>query len=398
MSKSTSKASSKGSAKDKTSSDSSAALLADHKDYVRLNSTHLANTATILDPQAYDGLDNKFSLELVEKNLEIDIVELSRDRIIFDMIGIEAPIANAIRRILLSEVPTIAIEKVIIYQNTSIIADEVLAHRLGLIPIKVDPSLFSYRNNANNPHYNPLTAGDDSLTDQNTVIFTLDVKCTRNDSVSDSGTNEEKYNNSVIYSRDLLWSPQGNQQEKFKNNPIQPYYNDIIIAKLRPGQSIEAELYCEKGIGATHAKWSPVATASYRLMPNIRIVQPILNEDAVKLYNKCPMKVFDIEEITGNNNKAGKRAVVARPRNCSMCRECTRSTEDWPAAEEKIELRRIKNHFIFSVETTGAYSPAQVVKEAINILKHKSNNLRKHIKLSNTNAAHENGQIDHNSF
>jgi len=44
------------------------------------------------------------------------------------------------------QVPTMAIEKVFIYNNTSIVQDEVLAHRLGLIPIKADPRLFEYKN------------------------------------------------------------------------------------------------------------------------------------------------------------------------------------------------------------------------------------------------------------
>ncbi len=39
-----------------------------------------------------------------------------------------------------------AIEKVFIYNNTSIIQDEILSHRLGLVPIKADPRLFEYRN------------------------------------------------------------------------------------------------------------------------------------------------------------------------------------------------------------------------------------------------------------
>ena len=47
--------------------------------------------------------------------------------------------ANALRRIILSEIPTVAIEKVNMWQNTSIIPDENLAHRIGLIPIKCDP-------------------------------------------------------------------------------------------------------------------------------------------------------------------------------------------------------------------------------------------------------------------
>ena len=43
---------------------------------------------------------------------------------------------------MLLKIPTMAIEKVYLYQNTSLIPDEVLAHRLGLIPIKADPRKF----------------------------------------------------------------------------------------------------------------------------------------------------------------------------------------------------------------------------------------------------------------
>ncbi len=64
------------------------------------------------------------------------------EEIVFDLIGAEPPLANALRRILLAEIPTMAIEKVTMWQNTSIIPDENLAHRVGLIPIKADPRLF----------------------------------------------------------------------------------------------------------------------------------------------------------------------------------------------------------------------------------------------------------------
>ena len=58
------------------------------------------------------------------------------------MLGIDASIANAFRRILISEIPTVAIETVYLHNNTSIVQDEVLAHRLGLIPIAVEPNDF----------------------------------------------------------------------------------------------------------------------------------------------------------------------------------------------------------------------------------------------------------------
>jgi len=80
------------------------------------------------------------------------------------------------------------------------------------------------------------------------------------------------------------------------------------------------ELICEKGIGKTHAKWSPVCTAFYRLMPDIRIVSPIENEDAKELKTLCPLGVFDIEDM----GKGKSRAVVGDQDKCTTCRECIR--------------------------------------------------------------------------
>jgi DNA-directed RNA polymerase I and III subunit RPAC1 len=75
------------------------------------------------------------------QRIEINVKELDDEKIVFDLVGAEAPLANAIRRIMIAEVPTVAIEKVTIWQNTSIIPDENLAHRVGLIPLKVNPDL-----------------------------------------------------------------------------------------------------------------------------------------------------------------------------------------------------------------------------------------------------------------
>ena len=60
----------------------------------------------------------------------------------FEIIGIDVPLAKALKRILIAEIPTMAIEKADMWQNTSVIPDENLAHRMGLIPIDVDVSRF----------------------------------------------------------------------------------------------------------------------------------------------------------------------------------------------------------------------------------------------------------------
>jgi DNA-directed RNA polymerases I and III subunit RPAC1 len=85
---------------------------------------------------------------------------------------------------------------------------------------------------------------------------------------------------------------------------VGPLFDDILIAKMRPGQEIEMELICEKGYGKTHAKWSPVSTAYYRLVPDIMFKSDILGEDAEELVKLCPVGVFDIEDLAGSHKNA----------------------------------------------------------------------------------------------
>lgn len=83
------------------------------------------------------------------------------------------------------KVPTMAVEKVLVYNNTSIVQDEILAHRLGLIPIHADPRLFEYWNQ-----------GDEEGTEIDTLQFRLQVRCTRNPhAAKDSSDPNELYVN-----------------------------------------------------------------------------------------------------------------------------------------------------------------------------------------------------------
>lgn len=95
----------------------------------------------------------------------------------------------------------------------------------------------------------------------------------------------------------------------------------------------------------------------------IDLQQDIQKEDAVKLKNMCPMNVFDIEDLEGVPT-----AKVARPRDCSMCRECIRQ-DGW---SDKVKLRRKADHYLFSVESVGCIPPETIVREGIAILKAKA--------------------------
>jgi len=299
------------------------------------------------------GFDNSFDLDEFKENFQIKITSMTPSEAIFDVVGVDPPIANALRRIIISEVPSMAIEHVYIKNNTSIMQDEVLAHRLGLIPIAIDPSGWSYRENPT------------QITDADTIIFNLHVKCTKIKDAPEDATPENKYLNHSVYSKDLIWQPAGNQATQYKN--IRPVHEDILICKLRPGQEIDLEVHCVKGIGRTHAKWQVVETASYRILPEIVFTEPILGEDAEKLEKTCPMSVFDIEDM----GKKGKKAIVKDPRRCTMCRECIRQ----PEFEKKILLNRVKGHYIFSIESSGIIPAHQIFSTAVKILIERIENL-----------------------
>lgn len=290
--------------------------------------------------------DGETFLSDFKQHFTVNVTSLDDESLGFDFIGLDPSFANALRRIIISEIPTMAFETVYIWNNSSIIQDEVLSHRVGLIPIQVDPREFELM----------ATECSEEATDVNTIVFKLDVKCEIN---PEFPNDLSKAHYASVYARDLLWVPQGNQEEKFTN--IRPIHEDILLAKLRPGQAIAFEAHCRKGIGQDHAKFSPTATTSYRLAPMITLNDVVLDAEADQLVAKCPMNVFDIEALGDH------RAVVKNPRACTMCRECIRD----PAWTERISLKRRADHFIFTVETVGMLTPLQLVTEGLGVLSDK---------------------------
>ncbi|KAH8676075.1 DNA-directed RNA polymerase [Xylariales sp. PMI_506] len=349
---------------------------------VGVNKETVTNTVSTDYPENYAGEDQSWDKDWFRQNLQIVFHQNEDYDAQFSLIGVDASIANAFRRILISEIPTVAIEKVFIHNNTSVIQDEVLAHRLGLIPFTGNKE--GIRNMT--WWYKPTEGqGDfDTTFEENTICLRLQIECTLK---KDADPNEKDptklYNHAHVYAKDIVFDPTGDQANIFAGDGIiRPTNPDILIAKMRPGQVLDMEMHMHKGVGSDHSKYSPVATASYRLLPTINILKPILGADAKKFQQCFSPGTIKLEKVTRQEAKqAGSgyeghegelKAVVDNPMNDTVSREVLRHEE----FEGKVKLGRKRDHFIFSIESTGQWDSDELFLESIKVLKSKCKKLQ----------------------
>jgi len=315
--------------------------------------------------------DDPWSVEAFKQKLQVKVVKVDKDDMEFDIIGIDFSLANAFRRIMLAEVPSMAVDRVFIYYNTSVIQDEVLAHRLGLIPFKADHRLFEmHKKSAEKPR-----DGDEDpmKVDQDTLVFKLQIKCKKNPRYKSPGADvagDDMYVDHKVYSKHIEWIPVHDQRNYYKASNIGPIHDDILIGKLRPGQEIDVVMHCVKGVAKDHVKFQPVATASYRLLPEIILKKPVTGEMAHRLKACFPKGVIKVDAVDGED--------VARISNCRRD-TCSREVLRHSDLKDCVELTRVKDHFIFTVESVGALPPNVIFTEAVDILMQKCQTLIKEI-------------------
>jgi DNA-directed RNA polymerase subunit D len=267
--------------------------------------------------------------------VEIEILEKTEDYVRFIVKGVNVPFANALRRIMLTEVPAMAIDELVILENSSMLNDEILAHRMGFVPLRTD--LDSY----NLPE--ECTCKSEFGCNLCRLTLTLEAEAT------------EK--TITVYSRDL----------KSENPDITPVSDKIPIVKLAPEQKIKLEAYARLGKGKDNAKWQPVSMCTYKYLPQVKIDLERCNAcaECVKL---CPERVLiDMEEGIKTQN------VI----ECTLCMDCVDACPQNPPA---IEISWEKEAFVFKIESTGALPVERIMLEALKILDKKIKDLSKQLK------------------
>ena len=253
-------------------------------------------------------------MEILEKN-DTNIRIIIRD--------VDVALMNAIRRIALAEVPSMAIEEVVMIENSSILQDEIIAHRLGLTPLKTDLDTY------NLPEV--CECQSEFGCSKCRVTLTLD--------------SEAKEGTRTVYSGEII----------SENPDVVPVSDKIPIIKLAKNQKLKLEAYARLGRGKTHAKWQPVSMCAYKYYP--KITTPEGNcEDCQKCADICPKKVFEVK---------GGKIDVRDLLSCNLCMDCV---EACPQKPVPLKIEWENNSFILNIESTGALPPERILKEATKIL------------------------------
>ncbi len=256
----------------------------------------------------------------------MDVKLLSKDSetMILLIEDADATAVNTLRRLILNEVPTIAIEEVNFLKNSSALYDEFIAHRLGLTALKTD--LKSY-----------------TMPDKCKCKGKGCAHCQLWFGLKAQGPK-------TVYAEELI----------SKDPKVKPLYAKTPIVKLLKKQVLELEAVAVLGLGKDHMKFSP-GLVFYQSYPIIKVGN-VKNPESIA--SICPTKVFAVK-----NNKL----VVDDDTKCILCMACAE-------ASSEIKVDGSKKDFIFTIESFGQLSHNEMVSKAFDVFEDKLEEFTKKLK------------------
>ena len=296
----------------------------------------------------------------------IEKISKFESKIIIDKLS--CSMANSLRRIMISEIPTLSIDLVSIEINTSLINDEFLSHRLGLIPLKsVCIKKMKYTRECECDNYCKNCSS----------VFNLNIK-----SICPETTIYSTHIENIDHKADFLGFPVEPVHDSGSNSRFSN--KSIIIAKLKIGQHIKLICVAKKGTGSQHSKWSPVSVIKLKTEPIFYINLDNLN-NILNCHQKASLSNLAKKEIGFDENK---RSLIFTKKNKEILNSFSETDikflfkyldEQNILSKKILTLETNYSKITFELETTGVLEPCEIFKESILILKRKLNILGVHL-------------------
>ena len=193
------------------------------------------------------------------------------------------------------------------------------------------------------------------------------------DDVMQGRTEEELLAPLTVSSQDLNSNNETVMPAHFLSQDEQDEAQDagVAIVKMGPGQKLKLKAVARMGIGKEHAKWSPVAVATYRFWPIITIndeqVATLTMEQKQELIDVCPDRILELDEITGGIKAVENYWDIATyTEDLKFHQDSLKKRKE---DEDFIKVEHSTDRFIFSVESTGVMDADEIVMSALRVLK-----------------------------
>ena len=336
--------------------------------------------------QKVDESEEKKKQEQQSPSLKMTILEDMEEKFAVQVDNATVEFMNQLRRDAWSRLPSMAIETVIVIENNTIQSnDDWLAHRLGLLTLRVDPRLFDFYEPSptapaaavqNTWTATTATTTPDQLlqqqqrTEQNTLVFSIDVQCLPRAGAPAVGTPAERFEHTELLGKDVQWHPVGNQLQRLQEQAQQagiPFEPPHVVSpevggitRLGAGQRIHVIALAQKGTQSMHSHYGPVAAVRFHQQRNWRFSPAMVGDRARKLVAACPKKVFELTDVEDLASKGviGVRVAEGGALRCNLCRECTTR----PEFAGQVDLRFSRSSFVFTLESNGAMRASEYWK------------------------------------
>ena len=307
---------------------------------------------------------------------KIEILSLQPQEIKFLLSDTDTSVANALRRIMIAEVPTLAIDLVEFSENSSVLNDEYIAHRLGLIPIrytKPDSLKASDCQEAFVPHR-------ECVCYEHCANCSVEFELETNYTITGE---EDVLAPLTVTSRDLMSNNELVQPAHFLSQDEQDEAQDqgVAIVKLGPGQKLKLKAIARLGISKEHAKWCPVAVATYKFWPNIYIndeqMATLSTEEKQELVDACSDRILEIDPVTGKIQAVENAWDICTYTEDLMYAQ--QALKKRPEDDDFVTVTPSTDKFVFLVESTGAMDADEILMAALKVLKKRLNDLAREL-------------------
>ncbi|MFH1822001.1 MAG: DNA-directed RNA polymerase subunit D [Methanobacteriota archaeon] len=251
--------------------------------------------------------------------MQLEVRKLKGDEMEFVLSDANPAFVNSLRRAALRDVPVMAVDEVEFTVNDSAMYNEIIAHRLAMIPLTTPLKGYAL----------PGECG------------CKDGRCQK--CAADLGLSQE--GPGMVYSESM----------KSSDEEVKPVSGSIPLVKLENGQKLELLAIARLGLGKEHAKWQPGVIA-YKYLPVLEF-DAKLCDACGECVKACPKQILEIVD---------KKVKVTDLTQCIMCKACAEVCHS-----NAVKVSGDPTKFIFRVESSGTLPPDKIILKAVEVLRDK---------------------------